>query len=247
LPPYINQTSSIDEVIEFIYGNDINQLTSIELSERAILAPLNSDVRAINKMILSKCKGHIEAFLSYDEELDTDGEIVHDLPVEIRHDINRSSLPLHHLQLKKGSVVMCLRNMSRKVCNGTKLIVEKLNKHIIDCKIMTGPGKNESISIPQITLIDNSLEDTIIIKRRQFPISLAYAMTIDKSQGQSLCFAGIVLNTQCFAHGQLYTALSRPTIPEHIIVCTPQLETILDYPYIATNIVWKEIFNEVYK
>lgn len=43
----------------------------------------------------------------------------------------------------------------------------------------------------------------------QFPLKLAYAMTIHKSQGLSLDAALIKLGNGCFAHGQLYTALSR--------------------------------------
>ena len=45
----------------------------------------------------------------------------------------------------------------------------------------------------------------------QFPVRLAFGMTINKSQGQSLNFVGLDLRTPVFAHGQLYVALSRGT------------------------------------
>ncbi|KAG5548999.1 hypothetical protein RHGRI_014395 [Rhododendron griersonianum] len=44
---------------------------------------------------------------------------------------------------------------------------------------------------------------------RQFPIRLAYALTINKSQGQSVKFEGVDLRTPMFSYGQLYVALSR--------------------------------------
>ena len=43
----------------------------------------------------------------------------------------------------------------------------------------------------------------------QYPLRLAYAMTIHKSQGMSVDSVLIKLGNGCFAHGQLYTALSR--------------------------------------
>jgi ATP-dependent exoDNAse (exonuclease V) alpha subunit len=49
------------------------------------------------------------------------------------------------------------------------------------------------------------------LTRTQFPVRLAFAMTINKSQGQSLDHVGIDLRRQVFAHGQLYVALSRTT------------------------------------
>ena len=45
--------------------------------------------------------------------------------------------------------------------------------------------------------------------RRQFPVQLAFAMTINKSQGQTFERVGILLSDPVFSHGQLYVAFSR--------------------------------------
>merc|ERR1712023_47371 len=46
-------------------------------------------------------------------------------------------------------------------------------------------------------------------QRKQFPIRLAFAMTINKSQGQTFDRVGLLLDRPCFSHGQLYVAMSR--------------------------------------
>ncbi|KAG5536158.1 hypothetical protein RHGRI_023821 [Rhododendron griersonianum] len=69
--------------------------------------------------------------------------------------------------------------------------------------------------------------------RRQFPVRLAYAMTINKSQGQSVKIVGVDLRTPVFSHGQLYVALSRCTSGEHTSVLLSS-----DASNSTTNIVY---------
>jgi ATP-dependent DNA helicase PIF1 len=57
--------------------------------------------------------------------------------------------------------------------------------------------------------------------RVQFPLIPAYGVSVHKSQGQSLSRIGIVIDQDSFAHGQVYTALSRTSGWDCIHVLMP--------------------------
>jgi len=65
--------------------------------------------------------------------------------------------------------------------------------------------------LPRIKLTTSQEVLPFILPHTQFPICLCYAMTVNKSQDQSLEHVGIYLYTLAFTHGQLYVVLSRVT------------------------------------
>ena len=75
--------------------------------------------------------------------------------------------------------------------------------------------------------------------RRQFLVKVAFAMTINKSQGQTLRNVGIWLHDTCFAHGQLYVCVSRVGSPSSLKFAIKRID---GYPVNATsNVVYKEV------
>ena len=82
-----------------------------------------------------------------------------------------------------------------------------------------------------------------VLKRRQFPISVCFAKTINKSQGQSLKHVGVYLPKPVFSHVQLYVAVSGVTSKNGLKFRIINDET--DQSYETKNIVYKEVFTKL--
>ena len=87
-------------------------------------------------------------------------------------------------------------------------MVHALQNNNIDGQVLTGISVSKGVFVPrvQLTQSDSKLPFTLIDS--QFPVRLAYSMTINKSQGQTFYKAGVYLKNPCFLHGQLYVACS---------------------------------------
>jgi len=77
--------------------------------------------------------------------------------------------------------------------------------------------------------------------RLQFPLRLAYSITINKSQGQEYDNVLIDLRKQSFAHGHLYVALSRVKYHNRIAILINHYDTRDNLNPIVTNIIYPEL------
>lgn len=133
------------------------------------------------------------------------------------------------LHLKKGAQIMFLKNDSsgeRRYYNGKIGVVTAVNADSIS---VWGKGdssdfvlEKEAWTNSKYTLNDDTKEITEEVEGtfRQYPIRLAWAITIHKSQGLTFDRAIIEANTS-FAHGQVYVALSRCKTLEGMVLASP--------------------------
>ena len=186
-----------------------------ERSNSIILSPKNVDTHEINRDVLAKFNPEVESrtYFSTDRMVEDEGNDVNSVSPEFLHTLIPSGMPLHELELKVGCPVMLLRNLDTKngLCNGTRLTVIALGNRCIEAKIISGSSTfvGRHVFIPRIKLIPSDTSVPFKFQRTQFPIRLAYCMTINKSQGQTFDKVGIYLPRPCFSHGQVYVAFSR--------------------------------------
>ncbi|UYV67116.1 hypothetical protein LAZ67_4003936 [Cordylochernes scorpioides] len=103
------------------------------------------------------------------------------------------------------------RNLNPKqgLCNGTRMVIQRMRSHVLEAQILTGTKVGHTVLVPKISLAPSDTNLPFILKRRQFPLRLAFAMTINKAQGQTFARVGLLLQEPVFTHGQLYVAFSR--------------------------------------
>uniref|UniRef100_H3GBA7 DNA helicase Pif1-like 2B domain-containing protein n=1 Tax=Phytophthora ramorum TaxID=164328 RepID=H3GBA7_PHYRM len=142
--------------------------------------------------------------------------------------------------------IIMMRNLNPDLglCNGTRLRIVELKDHVIHATIMAGDRQGQHVLIPRIVFIsDGDIRDfPFRLRRRQFPIQTAFAMTINKAQGQTVQYLGLYLATPCFSHGQLYVAMSRVT-------SRSRFKALVEYPerkeedgVYTANIVYRQLF-----
>lgn len=175
------------------------------------------------------------------------------VPEELLNSINVSGVPPHKLFLKKDSPLLLLRNLDfqRGLCNGTRLRFVECKNYLMRCAFVDGPRQGTTVLLPRINFIVSNTHLPFNMLRRQYPVKLAFAMTINKAQGQSLKQNGLYLPRPVFSHGQLYVGLSRSGIPANTSVFIGSesgLTTNNDHMHkhnsngsaVTQNIVWRE-------
>ncbi|KAL1199784.1 hypothetical protein V5N11_013047 [Cardamine amara subsp. amara] len=231
----------IKTIVRQVYGESFPQ--SFNPEEKAILCHTDVDVNQINDYMLSQLSD--EESVCYSADSITPSHSSPDdymlYPMELLNSIKVPGLPSHILKLKVGAIVMLLKDLDRYggLCKGTRLQITRLNTFVLEARFIAGNKNGEKVLIPRVPSFPTDANFPIKMQRRQFPLTLAFAMSINESQGQSLSKVGLYLPRRVFSHGQMYVAISKVKSRDGLkILITdkdgkPQEETM--------NVVFKEV------
>ncbi len=181
------------------------------LMQCSIMVPKNIDVDEVNNAILELLSKELHTYLSIDflvpkeEGASAAARVsIYSLYlVEFLDILQFSDIANHKLELKVGVPILLLHNLDQSIglCNGTRLIVKRLGQHVIEAKIITRNNVGKCVFIPHIIMSPCGTDWPFVLHCRQFHVQVAFAMTINKSQGQTLNNIGVYLLSPVFSHG----------------------------------------------
>lgn len=234
---------SVDQLIESVFPNMINHVHDANyMVDRAIITTKNVDVDEINEIMILRFRGEEKVYSSWDSVEDDNNNLFQE---EFLNSLCPSGLPPNRITLKLGCPIMLLRNVAPELglCNGTRLICRNLGRNFIDAEIITGPHKGTRYFLHRMPL--KSEENSGLpfeLTRRQYPIRLSFALTINKAQGQTIPNVGIFLRNHVFSHGQLYVALSRGVSQRFAKILVKDGKQQNRFGVYTKNVVYKDIF-----
>ncbi|XP_027157966.1 ATP-dependent DNA helicase PIF1-like [Coffea eugenioides] len=242
--PYYNKEESLNRLLESVFPDlQLYSKDPYTMINRCILAPKNSSVDELNELLINRFPGNLQVYISSDRTVEQRHQGDYE---DFLNSQNPKGLPPHKLLLKENCPIMLLRNLNPNegLCNGTRLICRELSSNIISAEIVFGTHARKRVFIPKIPLQTSDNErNGIPFIRTQFPVRLCFALTINKSQGQTLDYVGLYLREPVFSHGQLYVALSRArTAADLKVLLVPGTFDEKKIDCKTRNIVFNEIF-----
>lgn len=199
----------MDTLINSIYGHGYASMTTDDIMERSIFTVITDDVDILNTKCLNQlfptkfsCQS-INYFRKIDQDqrsrfYDMDS-VMERLPKYFPPDI---------LQLTENCPIM-LTQSYQGLAAGTRLIVKSVMENKIVAEIGVGNRKGKTIKIYRVLTKKTFHHGNVEFIRRQFPIALAFSITINKAQGLEFKRAGVYFPRRVFSHGQLYVVCSR--------------------------------------
>lgn len=214
-----------------------------ECANRAIVTPHAHTAKLLNDKILQRLNGRSRLYQSSNRL--GDGGRYDDVDMASDEWLNSqevTGVPAVQLNLKVGAVCLLMRNLDRSsgMMNNAKVIVKAMSDRCVFVKRFGAPDSEKPVPIPRIKTRFKVRGTELYVERRQFPLQLGYAVTVNRAQGQTYEKVGIDVRADFFSHGQLYVALGRAKSSKDITILA-QEKRMHDGVAMVQTTFWQEL------
>ncbi|GMT30759.1 hypothetical protein PFISCL1PPCAC_22056 [Pristionchus fissidentatus] len=200
---------SPDDVIDFVCGPD---RTPEQIARSAVLCELSRDVDRYNDEILDRLPGGRRVYRGVDQPHASSDHCI------LKHTKRETpfGIPPYSLQLKMGAIVFLLTSIDASIglYKRVHLQVVLLDDITITCARIGLNGDQSTVELHKIQF------DCGSFYRNQFPIRLAYVMSMNEAKYLSFDRLGLIISNRIFAHRAYIVAMMRFTRKENIRVCS---------------------------
>lgn len=249
--PHLRPLFSAADVVLFCYPGGFN--TNI-MHHSCILAATNAQVDFWNAEV-QKLNHQLTWTLLSKDSVDGCDDPRGYLARMVTEDVmNRyddpSTSPPHKLNLKLHDICILMRAVSKcdMLATNTRVRVTGISNQVVRVTTLD-EAHPRSANLPRFVFkLKLPYGKSFHICRRQFPLRLAYSLTINRSQGQTIERVGVDLTRPCFMHGHLNVALSRIRDSNNIAVYIKEEDyDAANKMFITTNVVYPEIVAAISK
>jgi hypothetical protein len=247
---FVNNEESKLQAYNWLYPDGFSPDVA---TDNCILAATNASGDIWNSYIQSKNPNEATVYKSTDHLCQVDDEFGHlqnILNDKVLNHIKGSGIPEHTLTVKVNDVCLLLRHMtamSPEAATNQRVRIVQLNCHTI--RVVTISETPVQLIIPRIRFkFQTHHGNGYLMMRVQFPLRLAYCMTYNKSQGQTLHKVLLDTTEQPFTHGHAYVSLSRVRSVDNIrIFCNSSDVVTIDDKETCTitNIVYIPVLQHI--
>lgn len=200
-------------IVESTYTSLLQYARFIIFPRLVILAPIFEIVEKVNDFVINLIPEEERECMSCDTICKWDEDVGINcrwITTEFINDFKCSSMSNHKLWLKVGVPLCYLQTLMYcldfEMVHGWQLFRWW---NVFCAHVVNGPHSGKRVYISRMNLIPWDANVTITFQRRQSSLCLCFAMTITKSQGQTLSNVGLYLSRHVFTHSQLYAVVSR--------------------------------------